>query len=449
MRKTLYVRVVLTFLAAILIAIVASTLIGLALFENELDHLQRDEIVLLGENIIHVYEQTTPANLASFMQSISKITSNPICVYSDSEEICAPRQATGRIPPETVRIVLSGERYLPAADADLAFIGLPFQEKAKSRALFLLPSSKNEDTITRLFLTVLLLVLITGSMCILIAARYLVQPIKALTQATKQLAKGHYDIELKLNRKDELGTLANSFTEMAGELKQLEKMRQDFVSNVSHEIQTPLTSISGFAKALKYDQLINEQNRSRYLDIILMESERLSRLSEHLLKLASLESEHHPFAASTFHLDEQIRLVVVASEPLWSAKDIRVDLNLPVAAKITADADQLNQVWTNLLGNSIKFTPEGGTIGIELTKHGNKYFVNITDSGIGIPPNELSHIFVRFYKTDRSRTGRKGSGLGLAIVKRIIALHHGSIDVQSAVGEGTTIKVTLPILRND
>ncbi|MET3289182.1 UNVERIFIED_CONTAM: hypothetical protein ABID98_001752 [Brevibacillus sp. OAP136] len=131
MRKTLYVRVVLTFLAAILIAIVASTLIGLALFENELDHLQRDEIVLLGENIIHVYEQTTPANLASFMQSISKITSNPICVYSDSEEICAPRQATGRIPPETVRIVLSGERYLPAADADLAFHRPPVSRKGE------------------------------------------------------------------------------------------------------------------------------------------------------------------------------------------------------------------------------------------------------------------------------------------------------------------------------
>ncbi|WP_235959764.1 HAMP domain-containing sensor histidine kinase [Paenibacillus silvestris] len=290
----------------------------------------------------------------------------------------------------------------------------------------------------------MLLVLVIGSLCILIAARFLVMPLKLLTKATKRLAKGDFDVKLKLTRKDELGILARSFNETARELKQLETMRQDFVSNVSHEIQSPLTSISGFAKALKLDHLVTPENRKRYLDIILMESDRLSRLSDNLLKLASLESTHHPFVLKTFNLDEQIRQAVVSCEPLWAAKNIRIDLTLPIAAKITADYDQLNQVWINLLGNSIKFTPDHGTIRIELLTNSHVHTVSIQDSGIGIKPEELSHIFVRFYKTDKSRNSL-GSGLGLAIVKQIIVNHHGNIEVESTVGQGAKFTLCIPI----
>jgi signal transduction histidine kinase len=216
------------------------------------------------------------------------------------------------------------------------------------------------------------------------------------------------------------------------------------VSNVSHEIQSPLTSISGFAEALKTEQLVTQENRIRYLDIILSESERLSRLSDNLLRLTSLESEQHPFEAHTYHLDEQIRQVVVASEPLWSAKHLRLDLKLPPALKITADPDQLNQVWINLIGNSIKFTPDVGTLTITLVPEEQGFTVTITDSGIGIPAEDLVHIFDRFYKADRSRRSGSGSGLGLSIVKQIIALHGGDIEITSTFGQGTSVIVKLP-----
>ncbi|OPA80144.1 hypothetical protein BVG16_05200 [Paenibacillus selenitireducens] len=203
---------------------------------------------------------------------------------------------------------------------------------------------------------------------------------------------------------------------MAGELKQLERMRQDFVSNVPHDIQTSLTSISGFAKALQNNDLIVEEERSGYLDIIIAESERLSRLSDNLLKLASLDSDHHLFKAGSFHLDEQIRTIVVTCEPMWSAKRIIIDLELPAGVTIKGNEDQLKQVWMNLLSNSIKFTPEGGNIRIGIECSATEVSVTISDNGIGISPEEFSAVFERFYK----------------------------VEVDGAVGEGTTIIVRLP-----
>ncbi|MFF2483779.1 ATP-binding protein [Paenibacillus sp. NPDC058071] len=450
MIKTLYVRVVLTFLAVIIIALLGATLLGGALFEQDLDDLQHNEMRTAAENIIRVYEEATVKDLDRFMGSIGPLTTYPIRVYDDTGQmksyLGANRPDKFEIPPKLVQQVLSGEIYQANEKDDKVFVGFPFQFGEKPYAMFLLTSSKNEGMILSLFLTVLLLVLLIGSVCILFAAGYLVKPLKALTRATKRLAKGDFDVAVKVMRKDEIGALAQSFNEMAFELKQVETMRRDFVSNVSHEIQSPLTSISGFARALKNDKLVKEeQSRDRYLDIIVTESERLSRLSDNLLKLASLESEHHPFAASTFHLDEQLRQVAVACEPQWSAKHIQLDLRLPDAINITADADQLRQVWLNLLGNAIKFTPEGGQISIRLLEQRGTLTVAISDTGPGIAPEELSRIFDRFYKADRSRSS-SGSGLGLAIVKKIVVLHQGDIEANSEAGRGTTMTVTLPSL---
>lgn len=311
--------------------------------------------------------------------------------------------------------------------------------------MFLQYSAENEHIVNRLVLFVLLLVLLLGSVSILIAARYLVEPIKALTNATRRLAKGDFEVDLRMNRVDEIGELTQSYVEMAGELKQLEQMRQDFVSNVSHEIQTPLTSISGFAKALQNNDLIAEEERKDYLDIIIAESGRLSRLSDNLLKLASLDSEHHPFSAVSFRLDEQIRTIVVTCEPQWSARSIVIDLELPEAVYIIGDEDQLKQVWMNLLGNSIKFTPEGGKIRIRIDHNAAEVAVTISDNGIGISPEEWGAVFQRFYTIDKSRNGsNNGNGLGLAIVSKIVYLHQGSIELDGAAKEGTTIIVRLP-----
>jgi signal transduction histidine kinase len=265
-----------------------------------------------------------------------------------------------------------------------------------------------------------------------------------IIQAMERMAKGDFSIHLDDHQENNLlNGLVGSVNKMALELGQMENMRQEFVSNVSHEIQSPLTSIRGFAKALESDRLSQEE-RLHYLEIIEMESTRLSRLADELLKLASLDAEQVKFEPKQYRLDKQIRSLILTSEPQWAEKNIELDVALQEVS-ITADEDLLSQVWLNLLHNSIKFTPQGGSIKVELHLTGNKIEFTIADTGIGIAPEDQPHIFERFYKADKSRTrSNEGSGLGLAIVKKIVDLHGGTIDLESKSGAGTTFIVWLP-----
>ncbi|WP_442602955.1 HAMP domain-containing sensor histidine kinase [Paenibacillus sp. KN14-4R] len=269
---------------------------------------------------------------------------------------------------------------------------------------------------------------------------------KVMIDALKRMAKGDFSVKIKVDEhrhEHPFHELAQSINDMALELGQLEQMRQDFISNVSHEIQSPLTSISGFAKVLRSDQLTPEE-RDHYLTIIDKESMRLAKLSENLLKLTSLESEHHPFEQKEYRLDKQLRHIILACEPQWVEKSLEMNVDLEEVA-LQADEDQMSQVWINLIHNSIKFTPNGGTIGIKLTQKGDEVVVRIRDTGVGIATEHHAYIFDRFYKTDKSRNrSLGGSGLGLAIVKKIVELHSGTIQVQSDLGAGTVFIVKLP-----
>lgn len=279
--------------------------------------------------------------------------------------------------------------------------------------------------------------------------------LQSLNNALIQIAKGNFDVKITLPSTDDEHAKWNPFNElaqnihhMAGELNEMERMRQEFVSNVSHEIQSPLTSISGFARALQEGELDKEEGR-HYLDIIEMESKRLSKLSDNLLKLTSLESEHHPFEPTHYRLDKQLRNIVLSCEPQWVKKSIDMDISLKEVT-VKADEDLMSQVWMNLLGNAIKFTPNGGTIGVRLSQQGNDVVASISDTGIGMDEEERSHIFERFYKADKSRNRAiGGSGLGLSIVKKIIDMHEGEINVKSKKGEGTEMVVTLPGLNSE
>jgi signal transduction histidine kinase len=231
---------------------------------------------------------------------------------------------------------------------------------------------------------------------------------------------------------------------MALELHQMEVMRQEFISNVSHEIQSPLTSIRGFARALQNDRL-NPEERSHYLTIIETESMRLSKLSDNLLKLTALDSAQVQFEPKSYRLDRQIRDLILACEPQWADKGIDMDVCLAEVA-IAADEDLLSQVWTNLIHNSIKFTPSGGSVRIELRPCADQIVFTIADTGIGIAETDQALVFERFFKADASRDRTKGgNGLGLAIAHKIVDLHHGTIGVESVLGAGATFSVCLPV----
>ncbi|MGN5648725.1 envelope stress sensor histidine kinase HitS [Bacillus sp. Brlt_9] len=266
-----------------------------------------------------------------------------------------------------------------------------------------------------------------------------------IIEPIQKIAKGDFSVKIRNEEKydGEIGVLVKSINDMTDELNAMEKMRQEFVSNVSHEIQSPLTSIKGFARALQDDNL-SEEKRKHYLTIIETETTRLSKLSQNLLKLTLLESEEYTPERVTYRLDQQLKQIVLNSEPLWAEKEIELDLDLE-KVHITADQESMSQVWINLIHNSIKFTPSSGTITIQLQEYEKVVEVSIRDSGIGISEEQKQHIFERFYKADSSRNrAYGGSGLGLAIVKKVLDLHQGEIKVESEEGNGTEFIVCIP-----
>ncbi|WP_037463954.1 sensor histidine kinase [Shimazuella kribbensis] len=293
-----------------------------------------------------------------------------------------------------------------------------------------------------------LLGLMIGAILIKIAARF-DRPTKGLfdsiIHAQKKISSGNYEVELDTNGKElgPFGELVESVNQMAIELSKMEKMRKEFIANVSHEIQSPLTSIHGFAQTLRNSQL-SPENRIHYLDIIESESVRLSKMSDSLLRLASLEADTMKFEPEIYRLDKQLRSIILACEPQWSDKNMNMDIMLE-ELEIRADKDMMGQIWINLIHNSIKFTPKGGNMSIAIRQDGEDIVGVISDTGIGISQEDQIYIFERFFKTDRSRKpANQGSGLGLSIVKKMVDMHKGKITVESKLGLGSTFTVTLP-----
>jgi len=271
-----------------------------------------------------------------------------------------------------------------------------------------------------------------------------------LASAMRRIAEGDFDVTVTISSHDRdnfIGQVVTGLNEMAKSLKKMDEMRQEFVSDVSHEIQSPLTSIGGFARALR-DEGLDPAQRSHYIDIIESETKRLSRLGDSLLRLSALDTQAQAPDPRPYRLDAQLRTVVLACESQWQGKGIEVCAELsPVT--VNADEAMLSQVWTNLVHNAVKFTPTGGRITVTLREESGSAVVHVRDTGIGISEEDLSHVFERFFKADRSRTnanGASGSGLGLAIAQRIVTLHKGSITAASAgAGRGSVFTVRLPL----
>ena len=275
-----------------------------------------------------------------------------------------------------------------------------------------------------------------------VVSRSTTDPIRTLTRATKQIASGNFDVQVNIrNRAEEFEELQNNFNLMARELQANEYLKKDFVSGVSHELRTPLSVIGGYAKLLREDNMLTEEERREYLDLIISETDRLTDLTSNMLRLSRMDSEQIQPRRETFSLDEQLRQAVLLLEPKWSARDLEMDVDLPEISW-EGDAELLMQVWTNLIRNAVKYTDEG-EIRIRAEETGEAVRVTVEDTGCGMEPEVLARAFDRFYQADTSRR-REGSGLGLAIVRRIVELHGGTVTAESEPGKGSRFTVILP-----
>lgn len=268
-----------------------------------------------------------------------------------------------------------------------------------------------------------------------------IKPIKAVSDAMQQVTRGNFDIQLEVVGNDEISVLQRNFNTMTDGLKQNEEMSKNFASIVSHEYKTPIAAITGYAQLL-YNGGLEEEEEKQYIKTILEQSKRLSNLSVNMLQLARLDSNTVGMSKEMFSLDEQIRNVIVNMENLWEQKNIEMDINLD-KAQVYCNSQMLYHVWENLLSNAIKFTPENGKITVTCQVSDNYAVVKVADTGCGISPEDIPHIFERFYKSD-SEVNADGNGLGLAITQKIIQLSGGKVSVESEAGKGSLFTVTLP-----
>jgi signal transduction histidine kinase len=325
-------------------------------------------------------------------------------------------------------------------------VGIPVQLGDRKYALFMRPDVILQFGELRIFFALIgVLTVVISIIFFLISTRYLVKPITRLSDATKQIAQGNYNLRLPSNRRDEVGQLAGHFMIMSRELERVDQSRQQFVSNVSHEIQSPLTSIQGFAKVLAEPEL-SQEHREHYSSIIEEESRHLSLLSKQLLLLSSLDRGHEALAKATFSLRSQIRQAVQVLQWQLDDKELLLKISVPESMQIHGDEVLLMQVWMNLLSNAVNHIPKGRTIEIRAEQSNAHNVIYVRDTGNGIPPEHLPFIFDRFYRVDAARKHSSGrTGLGLAIVKKIVQIHGGRVDVASS-NEGTLFTVSLPHL---
>lgn len=276
----------------------------------------------------------------------------------------------------------------------------------------------------------------------------LVKPLRQMAEATKRFAKGDFSQRVPVESNNEIGELAEAFNNMADSLTISETTRRAFVANVSHELKTPMTTIAGFINGI-LDGTISKDREKHYLKIVSTEVMRLSRLVTTMLSLSRIDSGALKLNKHRFNITDTVINTLLTFEQKIEARHIEIrGLEDTVPHYIDGDQDMLHQVTYNIIENAVKFVDEGGYIDVNITEDSNKVQVSITNSGMGINAEELSHIFERFYKTDKSRSmDKNGMGLGLYIVKTIMRLHGGDIKAESTVGEYTRFTFWIPKIK--
>ena len=288
--------------------------------------------------------------------------------------------------------------------------------------------------------------IVIGTIITAFVGKTILKPLHEISRATSEVARGNFKVRVRVPDDIEYGMLANNFNKMAVQLSEIETLRGDFISSVSHEFKTPLASIQGFAKLLQ-DESISEEDRREYTQVIIDETSRLAKLSTNILKLTKLENQKTIGKKSKFLLDEQIRKIIVMLEPEWSRKNIELDIDLEEITYI-GNEELMAQIWQNIINNAIKFTGNNGHIGVKLYRSEQCIVSKITDDGPCIPDEKRTKIFEKFYQGDHSRS-TDGNGLGLALVQRVVELCNGSVWVENTAPTGVCFTVQLPYLIED
>ncbi|MBI6864908.1 HAMP domain-containing sensor histidine kinase [Lysinibacillus fusiformis] len=455
--KTLYSKFVMTTLLVMIGSLCIGFLATNTYYHQVVKEKNDTKNVIIAQGIAQYIETAKPEDLNSYFMTLGEIGYQIYVTTGEQGNFFGGEYRDKTLSESVVEHVLNGEVYhgmrdFPKETFMTGFfanelvntIGVPFTYENKSYALFIRPDIRLLFSEVHTLLGGLMLAMIVLSLlAMLLFAKALIRPITKLTAATRQLAHEKFDTVLDIDRNDELGQLATSFNIMTEKLQENDRVRKEFISNVSHDFQSPLLNIQGYVDLLK-NPLLKERERQEYAAIIELETKRLSTLTKQLLLLTSLDQSTRIVKRERYRLDEQLKESV--RKYRWQMEEAQLQITYKLEQVIfNGDAGLLQNVWDNLLTNAIKYNIQGGQIHLYLQQKPASLEILVEDNGIGMTAAQLAKVYDRFYRADTSRT-KQGTGLGLAIVKQIVELHGGTVHIESTVNAGTKVYIDLPIL---
>ncbi|MBQ7986233.1 MAG: HAMP domain-containing histidine kinase [Clostridia bacterium] len=379
----------------------------------------------------------------STLESWSMLVNAEITVVNKNQRVFAATNDQLVVPEKFGQRVMAGET-VSAKMATLErggkmshIIGVPIRQgnTVIGGIFYFFPPGVGATTVGKfsstIFLTLIIAVLLS-LLLIYAEARHISRPLKEINNAVLEIASGKFDKRVNVTARGEVAQLASSYNYMADSLERLEEMRSSFVSDISHELRTPMTSISGFVQGI-LDGTIPKEKEKEYLEIVLDESTRLAKLTSEMFEMTKMNSPEYKLSIQKFNVNEEIRRCIISAEQKLEAKNLELSVDFENETEnVLADPDAIKRVIINLLDNAIKFSHPENTIEIKVRGAGKKVLIDFVNYGTGIEKEDLPHIFDRFYKSDKSRTrDKQGAGLGLSFVKNILNLHAQNITVTS------------------
>ena len=464
MFRSIYARMLITYIMIAAFILLLQSVILVQLYKKSYIEVTADSTIAQAEQIAKIIASPEHSNIKSLSMLINTLKAydtdstslwlvdkNGIVINVNKEKKMYTSESE---LSESLNKVFNGETVVLNQENTSFMSGLSltvavpvFEESGIKYAVYYHKNIESAQGLDYLFyrhLTISSIVtILVSALLVQISSKHITLPIKQLNKMCIDISNGNFDTQIITSGKDEIEQLATSFNNMAQNLKRHEKLRSGFVANVSHELRSPITSIHGFAKGM-LDGTIEESDREKYTKIIVEESTRLKKLINELLDLSQIESGEFPLHLSQFDINEQIRRIIIRYIDRMEEKNI--ELNVSFAndyCMVFADIDRIAQVLVNLIDNAIKFTPEKGSINIWTRTEEEKVLIGVSDTGCGVPKEDLEYIFERFYKSDKAHSNKVGTGLGLSIVKKILDQHGETILVRSSPNKGTQFIFTL------
>ena len=301
------------------------------------------------------------------------------------------------------------------------------------------------NAVRRQLWSVFLIVAIAAAIAAVLFSRVITRPIIALTRTIRKMGKGDLSARVQVRASGEMRDLADSYNAMAEEIEHFDQSRSQFVSNASHELKTPLTTMKILLENLIYQPDMPAELRGEFMQDMNHEIDRLTNVVTDLLTLTQADSHQTPLQIERVDLSALVEDALHLLRPAADKRDQALNAAIAPGLLTECDPGKIRQIVTNLVDNALKYTPDGGEVTVRLTDQGETVALSVTDNGVGIPDDDQAHIFDRFYRVDKARSrATGGTGLGLSIVRQMVSMHGGEISVASAPGKGSTFTVTLP-----